>query len=160
VKLSFTDRRAFLFNNVLFLALVVATLYGCEFVARFFVPAWPAMGLHGVKREKIERAWGTRIAPPSNGLNQWGEFDHEHSKHAVGNNHRVALIGDSFLEVAVSNSIAVQIDALLSNRQTALNVLTYTKLLLGSRGRILTRMGTGLITETGLRLKPLQNTLK
>ncbi len=76
VRMLILSRRRLAMGTIAALLFIPATLYGCELIARWFVPDWPARGLHGVTSDHLNRSWGRIEAKaPGVGFNHFGQRD-------------------------------------------------------------------------------------
>ncbi len=108
------SRRAFLFSSILYLGVTTVTLFLCEITTSFFVPPWPARGLHGVSPE-LGPLFSERYVDEEDKIrcNSWGQRDRERTINPHPLVHRIAFVGDSFLEcspVPVSLRVEEMID--------------------------------------------------
>jgi hypothetical protein len=86
-----------------------------ELLCRLVVPPWPARALHGVSPET--RAVATAGEDPSSSgefpLNTWGQRDRERSLLPAAGFHRIAFIGDSFLEEGAAVPVSLQTEQMI-----------------------------------------------
>ena len=104
------DRRTFSFGTVLLLMLTGVTLFACELVARFSVPPWPALGLHGVHKEIAARAWSKPGEDGGVGYNAWGQRDLPRTLKPAAGSDRIAFVGDSFLEESAGAPVSLRVE--------------------------------------------------
>ncbi len=100
LRLWYQQRTRFVFTSLALLVTSIAAIYAGEFIAAFFVPTWPALGLHSVDPGIAEKTWGRAVAliGGATGFNSWGQRDLERSRRPVPGVRRVAFVGDSYLE--------------------------------------------------------------
>ncbi len=91
--------RRILFGHLKGLIIIGTTVAGAELVLSYATPQWPARGLHGVTVDDTREGWRQAAFGPALQLNSWGQLDSEHAVKPEGDTRRIALIGDSFLEV-------------------------------------------------------------
>jgi hypothetical protein len=110
-RLATVNRRRLLAGTVLFGLLFVTTLTLAEVVARFFVPSWPSLGLHGVPPTLAAQSW-SRITQEKQavGLNAWGQRDRERTLQPPSGIRRLAFIGDSFLEESTTTPLSIRVE--------------------------------------------------
>ncbi|MBN1688931.1 MAG: hypothetical protein JW893_07510 [Candidatus Omnitrophica bacterium] len=104
------ESKKFIFGIALTISLIVTLLYGAEFIARIFVPGWPARGLHGVMPEMGARSWGRVVLldGSSIGFNSWGQRDRERKRNPTPGITRIAFLGDSYLEESTVVPLSLQ----------------------------------------------------
>lgn len=109
------DRKHTAFVTITLCLSMVVTLYGAEFAARRFVPAWPAIGLHGVPPEIGYGAWAhAEDAIASRQLNAWGQRDRPRTLARAPGSYRIAFVGDSFLEESSTIPLSLAVEGNLS----------------------------------------------
>lgn len=127
VPLARRSRKRFVFGTLCLLLLTPLTLFACELLARSFVPAWPALGLHGVRPDPVSPWWktGPSVMPGSahpDGLpggtviNSWGQRDYPRTVRPVRGVRRIAFIGDSFLEESTDVPLSMLVEQQLGSR--------------------------------------------
>ena len=111
------DRKKLLFNSALFILIFLTSLYACEITARFFVPPWPAMGLHAVNPKRGNICYD-RISRARQGVksNSWGQRDRERTLRPAPGIYRVAFVGDSFLEDSTTVPVSLGTERDLGQR--------------------------------------------
>jgi hypothetical protein len=103
VVLFYRDKRLFIFKNLFFILILISTFCLCEFVASFFTPKWPTIGLHGVEPELGLEAWGRSVSDNTEfSFNSWGQRDRQRTIDAARGVKRIVFVGDSLLEESSS----------------------------------------------------------
>ncbi len=106
-------RRRAVYGTVLLLLLFPAVLFVVEAATRAFNPGWPAVGLHGVRPDVGRNAWARAVKSDENAFNNWGQRDRNRSITAAPETHRVAFVGDSFLEESSTIPVSVRVEQLI-----------------------------------------------
>lgn len=103
-----------LFATTLFGMIASVTLILAEAAARFFVPPWPALALHGVVPSEERQPWG-HLGPAADqiGFNAWGQRDRERTVIPEPQTHRVVFVGDSFLDDTVFDPVSLVVERLI-----------------------------------------------
>lgn len=114
VWLRRNDRKTFAFGTALLLLLTGVALLVCEGLARFCVPSWPAIGLHGVDCETAARAWLKPTGDGGVGYNNWGQRDLPRTLQPSPGTYRMAFVGDSFLEESAGVPVSLRVQQKLS----------------------------------------------
>ncbi len=91
--LKHDPRKTFIYAGFGFY-LITITLIGIEFLLGFFLPSWPAIGLHAAQIHSSEFRSGDSDAA----VNSWGQVDRERNIEKEAGTVRYIFVGDSFLE--------------------------------------------------------------
>lgn len=112
------EGKLFIFKSIFLILLVLFTIGGCELIARFFVPSWPAVGLHGVNLKNGLSAWDeiTSIQGPID-FNSWGQRDFERKTKPVDGAYRIAFVGDSIIEGWTPTPVSIATEHILQNNR-------------------------------------------
>jgi hypothetical protein len=111
------DRKRTVFATITLCLSTVVTLSSAEFVARWFVPTWPAIGLHGVPPEVGYTAWAhAENANAQKRLNAWGQRDRPRTIARPPGSYRIAFVGDSFLEESSTIPVSLAVEQKMSRR--------------------------------------------
>ena len=118
------DARRFCFSNLLVLGSVAMSLICIEGAARLSAPPWPASHLHGVDAQIGANAWGRvrSLHSLATENNSWGQRDLERTRHKAKGIHRIAFVGDSFLEESSLTPLSLLVEKQLPDGFEAINL--------------------------------------
>ncbi len=111
------EGRSFVFQFILFQAILWSTLYGSELVCSRLIPPWPNLELKGFPRRSDVgrmRVWADEGA---SGYNSWGQKDVERQVSPTAGRRRIIFIGDSFLEDSAGPPVSLRVEGRLENTE-------------------------------------------
>ncbi|MBF0108336.1 MAG: SGNH/GDSL hydrolase family protein [Magnetococcales bacterium] len=101
----------------LWVVAVVVSLYLANFVAGWWVPSWPVLGLHGVDPGLGRQGWGRVLdLEAGQGFNSWGQRDRERTVKPLSGVRRIAFVGDSFLEESAAIPLPLAVEKKLARQ--------------------------------------------